>query len=36
MNAHPHLDQNGRVALVHNGTLDDIMNLKQDLSNKGV
>lgn len=30
-NAHPHCDCNGRVALVHNGTIENYMELKHEL-----
>jgi len=36
-NAHPHLSQDGRVAIVHNGIIENYMELKQDLiENHGV
>ena len=34
-NAHPHLDCSGRVALVHNGILENFQELKQELIAKG-
>ena len=36
-NAHPHLSQDGRIAVVHNGIIENYMELKQDLiENHGV
>lgn len=35
-NAHPQLDQSGRVAVVHNGTLENYVELKEELISKGV
>ena len=35
-NAHPHLDMRGRVGLVHNGTLDNLKQMREDLANKGI
>ena len=34
-NAHPHTDCNGVVAVVHNGIIDNYMELKQELEAKG-
>jgi glucosamine--fructose-6-phosphate aminotransferase (isomerizing) len=34
-NAHPHLDQSGKVALVHNGVIENHQQLKQRLLAKG-
>jgi glucosamine--fructose-6-phosphate aminotransferase (isomerizing) len=34
-NAHPHLSQNGRIALVHNGIIENYAVLKQALIKKG-
>jgi len=34
-NAHPHLDGTGRIALVHNGIIENYATLKQFLLNKG-
>jgi len=34
-NAHPHTDCNGRVAVVHNGIIENFMELKQELEAKG-
>jgi glucosamine--fructose-6-phosphate aminotransferase (isomerizing) len=34
-NAHPHLDCNGTVAVVHNGIIENFMELKQELEAKG-
>jgi glucosamine--fructose-6-phosphate aminotransferase (isomerizing) len=35
-NAHPILDQKGRIAIVHNGTLENSKGLKDELLKKGV
>ncbi len=34
-NAHPHLDSNGRIAVVHNGIIENYLELKEELVNKG-
>ena len=34
-NAHPHMDENGKVAIVHNGIIENYKNLKETLKNKG-
>ncbi|MDR0534367.1 MAG: glutamine--fructose-6-phosphate transaminase (isomerizing) [Verrucomicrobiales bacterium] len=34
-NAHPHLDQSGRIALVHNGVVENYQTIKQALTEKG-
>ena len=34
-NAHPHLDDKGRIALVHNGIIENYSTLKQFLTSKG-
>jgi len=31
MNAHPHTDMERRIAVVHNGTLENFMDLKKEL-----
>ena len=31
-NAHPHLDMRQRVAIVHNGTLENYIELKEELN----
>ena len=36
INAHPHLDQTGNIALVHNGIIENFMTLKEILIKKGV
>ena len=36
INAHPHLDQTGNIALVHNGIIENFDTLKEVLINKGV
>lgn len=35
-NAHPHFDQNHHVAVVHNGIIENIFELKQSLVEKGI
>jgi glucosamine--fructose-6-phosphate aminotransferase (isomerizing) len=35
VNAHPHLDCNGEIALVHNGIIENYTQLKTELSKKG-
>ena len=35
MNAHPHLDNDGRIALVHNGIIENYATLKSFLTEKG-
>ena len=35
VNAHPHLDCSGRLAIVHNGVIENFMELKQELLDKG-
>jgi len=35
-NAHPHLGQTGRVALVHNGIIENFAQLRAELTDKGV
>ena len=34
-NAHPHFDCEGRIAVVHNGVIDNFMELRKELSEKG-
>lgn len=34
-NAHPHYDQSGRVAVLHNGIIENFAELKEDLTSKG-
>jgi len=36
MNAHPHCDEKGRIALVHNGTISNCTELKNELKARGV
>ena len=36
INAHPHLDQTGNIALVHNGIIENFATLKEVLIDKGV
>ena len=36
VNAHPHVSQNGKLAVVHNGILEHYLELKQSLLPKGV
>ncbi len=35
-NAHPHYDQAGRIAVVHNGIIENFMTLRRDLINSGI
>ena len=35
-NAHPHVSQDGRVALVHNGIIDNQLDLREQLSKQGI
>jgi glucosamine--fructose-6-phosphate aminotransferase (isomerizing) len=34
-NAHPHLDQSGKLALVHNGVIENYLTLKEELARDG-
>lgn len=36
LNAHPHEDMNNRVAIVHNGTINNSFDLKKELQKNGV
>ena len=35
VNAHPHLSKSGKIAVVHNGIIENYINLKKTLSEKG-
>ena len=35
-NAHPHTDQKGRLALVHNGTINNASELREELQSAGI
>ncbi len=35
LNAHPHLSASGKLAMIHNGIIENYNQLKQDLGNKG-
>jgi glucosamine--fructose-6-phosphate aminotransferase (isomerizing) len=35
VNAHPHVDCNGRIAVVHNGIIENFADLKTELENRG-
>ena len=35
INAHPHTDSNGKIAVIHNGVIENFMELKQELIDKG-
>ncbi|MFA5394335.1 MAG: glutamine--fructose-6-phosphate transaminase (isomerizing) [Candidatus Ratteibacteria bacterium] len=35
VNSHPHLDCRGRIAVVHNGTIDNFRQLREDLEARG-
>ena len=34
-NAHPHLSNNGRLAMLHNGIIENYAQIKQELTSKG-
>ena len=34
-NAHPHVDRTGRIAIVHNGVIDNYMDIKSELVRRG-
>jgi len=36
INAHPHVSENGRIALVHNGIIENYLEIKEHLANMGV
>lgn len=36
MNAHPHLDTTGRLALVHNGVIENVSDLRAELQQAGI
>jgi glucosamine--fructose-6-phosphate aminotransferase (isomerizing) len=36
INAHPHVSENGRIALVHNGIIENYLEIKEALLKKGV
>ncbi|GAH96380.1 unnamed protein product, partial [marine sediment metagenome] len=35
INAHPHLDCSGKIAVIHNGILENFIELKAELKSKG-
>ncbi|MFC2150529.1 glutamine--fructose-6-phosphate transaminase (isomerizing) [Calditrichota bacterium] len=35
LNAHPHLDTTGKIAIIHNGIIENYMSLKTELTKKG-
>jgi glucosamine--fructose-6-phosphate aminotransferase (isomerizing) len=35
INAHPHMDSKGKIAVIHNGVIENFMELKQELIDKG-
>lgn len=35
VNAHPHMSQSGKLAIIHNGIIENYSSLKEDLTNKG-
>ncbi|MFX1344739.1 MAG: glutamine--fructose-6-phosphate transaminase (isomerizing) [Promethearchaeota archaeon] len=35
INSHPHLDCNNKIAVIHNGILENFIELKEELTNKG-
>ena len=36
VNAHPHISENGRIALVHNGIIENYLEIKETLQRQGV
>lgn len=36
MNAHPHVGQDGKIAVVHNGIIENYLEIKQSLMRKGI
>ena len=36
INAHPHISENGQIALVHNGIIDNYLEIKEHLQRQGV
>ena len=36
INAHPHTDSQGKIALIHNGVIENYMDLKEELVEKGL
>ena len=36
LNAHPHCDEKNRIALIHNGTINNAYELKKQLQEKGI
>ena len=34
-NAHPHLSQDGRIAIIHNGIIENFLEIKEELSSQG-
>ncbi len=34
INAHPHFDRTGKIALIHNGIIENLYSIKEVLSNK--
>ena len=36
VNAHPHVGQNGKIAVVHNGIIENYLEIKESLIRKGV
>ena len=36
INAHPHVSEDGRIAMVHNGIIENYMEIKQQLLRHGV
>ena len=36
VNAHPHISENGRIALVHNGIIENYLEIKESLQRQGV
>ena len=35
VNAHPHMSQSGRIALIHNGIIENYLSLRKELEKRG-
>lgn len=36
LNAHPHLDESGKIAIIHNGIIENFSQLRKDLTSSGI